>query len=175
MLQNTGPLQHFMVASAVYVSTLCWGPESLTKLCSVSGLPAALAMSAQTTSEMRWLGWVSKSSGKPWALHLGAVLELELVSSAALRLNQGWCLATDSADVSFLGLASEMPQHAAAGAGLCREGSPGVVWPTEHFIWHISFGPSGMYDGTTSFVQLKPDIFTRSLPPRIYLFYFKIQ
>lgn len=33
MVQKTGPLQHFMAASAIFILTLCWGPESINRLC----------------------------------------------------------------------------------------------------------------------------------------------
>lgn len=132
MLQNTGPLWHFMAASAVFVSTHCWGPESTSRLCSVSALLGALAVGAQTSSEMMYLGCVSKSSGKPRSLHWGAVLELEPVPSAALRTNQGLCLDMDLADASFLGLALEVPQHCSSWTGAGMSQFSRVVWPTRH-------------------------------------------
>lgn len=152
MLQNTGPLWYFMAASAVFVSTHCWGPESTSRLCSVSALLGALAVGAQTSSEMMYLGCVSKSSGKPRSLHWGAVLELEPVPSAALRTNQGLCLDMDLADASFLGLALEVPQHCSSwtGAGMSHFSRGGLTHSALP-----AFSPSGMYDGLLCPVKSK--------------------
>lgn len=171
MLQNTGPIQHFMAAPVVFVSALCWGPEIINRLCSVSALPGALAVGAQTSSEMTWLGCVRAvgSQGRStweqcrsWSLclqlHWGQTKDCAWPWTLMIFPFSAWpwrCLST----------LQQLNRSRAVQSQFSRGGLTHWVLP--------AFGPSATCDDTASSVQLK-QIHLQGLAA-MSLFYFKIQ